>query len=131
MIVPLLVLFKEFGGFVQMRELLFEQGFPDPFDAGVGLVEGAAIVEIALRVLVFDEPREPSAVRVHQTAVLRDVLFLYHGLLFCGGDDGGIEAGDRVGALEIAGAAHVVGRVAVFRDCGTSRGDLRALADKA
>ena len=137
-----------------MRKFLFEHDLPYLFDARIGFVPRAAVVEVALRVFVLQQSRKPCARSVHKAAVVRDVLFLYHGdlqeellalfrgvgvahvhvevhgLLLGGGDYRRVQPRDRIRLFVVAGAAHVVIRITVLRYGGAPRSDLRALCHK-
>ena len=106
----------------------------------VGLGLKAGPVQVTLIVLVEQQILQPGAAGIHESPILSDVLFLHHadflvqsaaqivgikgpqihivvhGLLFRGGDDAGIQHGEQIRLLEIAGPANAVHGMAVVGD---------------
>ena len=133
---------------VQLGHLFFKVHLPQLFDAPVGLVLKAGIIEVALDIFVHQKAFQPGAVGVDQRPVLGDVLLLDHAdllvqlaapvaavkraqvhiivhcLLLRGGDDAHVQLGDGRGRLEIAVPAHAVIGVAVLRDGRAAGHDL-------
>ena len=148
------VLFQHRRRKMQVRELFLEVHQPDLLDALVLFVVVAAPIEVALGVFVHDHALEHIRRRVGQAAVARDVLLLDHGdlriqlaaqlrvvqvgdveivvhrLLLGGGDDGDVQAGDRVVEEVVDIKAHVVLRGARLGDGRAAGHDLGVGADQ-
>ena len=142
------VLFQQAHGGVQVRELFFKMHQPQLLDALVRLVVIAAPVQVALGVFVHDHALEHVGGGIGEGAVAGDVLFFDHGdlgiqlsaqlrimqvgdvevivhrLLFGGGDDGDVQAGDGVAAVVVDIEADVVLRGARLGDGGAAGHDL-------